>query len=913
MSGAAPLSAGGLGHPFDDRFSPQRNWGDTCWLAVALHLFRLAGMLASADPCGPPVLGRAAGPLECGDASDCALLPLRGFCLTGGGAEAAHRAHEGLVGGGGLEEEESYQLRRFNGGGGQPRAGEPALALSGIASIARRHTASLFARRVWEERHCWTGVVRRVTRLCDGVTHTDTAPAPGLVVAPGVILTLVVAVEDPQGVPRTSVAEMVERTFRPWPEDAEHFHHWRMAGAEREITHHCVTVTRLAAAVPERALIQLARRAGFETQAPAHPAGAEWLDLDGLGAGVDSPGGPSHRLRAAVMWVGGVCSRRAARAGHYFLVVRGNGGWYTLEDSAGLSSVAPYHDTAPGGGPFDPASGAHATILLYEREPLPERTAVATAAVEALRAAASAAHQRMLTRGTALAAARQLVEDPDVSFAPHTDGWAGRLQGFGAGGALAGEDRDGVLDEGGESAGEDSDVVFDGTADAPHDRAAERGLERAREDWRQRGFAVWVAQQPTAPAGADPDEICSVCQARHVDPIALGCRHIFCRGCVVDLGRLQEEPAPAAGAAPGWRATLLCPYCRGRTEVLFLPAGHGPGGGGDGQGGSEGGPPDEGASSGSAGDGVGAAGTPSALAGEPGRTGAGGGGGGAEADVSLEREPSPARRRAPAAERERHAGPPLQLRPSDLDLTPAHLQGRWVCPVVRGCRMGGPRNPHYHEHNPALFTTALGRARAVADRWESEGGGVRAGEGWDRRIRLAWTAINQARAQVVAQHLRAWHRNPGATVTAEIEHTFGVVACPRCHGFYQSAARLAQHLHPPHGGACQATGLPGLGTARGPQFGLALVAARAGVAAGRGRGGRAGGRGRAPQGGRGGRGGATGRADEGARADAEGRRADGRGARGGRGGGGRSPGGEAGGVAGGGGRGTGFWGRRRFA
>ena len=125
-----------------------------------------------------------------------------------------------------------------------------------------------------------------MVRLCDN--HTITSPVAQVEpdIAPGALLALLVALEDTKGVPRYTLAECVERTFRPWEGDAEFHHHVRTrADGSRDVTHACETVTyreSQALAAPERAFLQLTRGGGFEAQAPFIPDDAEWLDLDGL-------------------------------------------------------------------------------------------------------------------------------------------------------------------------------------------------------------------------------------------------------------------------------------------------------------------------------------------------------------------------------------------------------------------------------------------------------------------------------------------------------------------------------------------------------------------------------------------------------------------------------------------------------
>ena len=155
---------------------------------------------------------------------------------------------------------------------------------------------------------------------------------------------------------------------------------------------------------------------------------------------------------------------------------------------------------------------------------------------------------------------------------------------------------------------------------------------------------------------------------------------------------------------------------------------------------------------------------------------------------------------------------------TDRELTPEHLRGAWTCPVVAGCRVGGPRGSHTHEHNPVVFAAGLVRARQLAD-W---GGGVVGDDGWARRMRTAWRAVNGARARSVALHMRSFHSNPGDAIRVALEQTFGVVDCPRCHKFYPGTTGRDAHMV-----RCRATGRPGHGVPRGAQFGRALRAARA--------------------------------------------------------------------------------------
>ena len=773
----------------DDRLTPARNGGDTCWLSVAWHLSRLAGMHEGTGPCG---FG-GEGHRECADGR-CGLAPLEDFIQNGSDWESVYRSYRDLTDTShapGLTEREREWLSRE-----VVRTGEPQQGLLALASLTQRH-----AHRPgeWVKRHCWRGLEDRVVRLCDN--HLITSPIaqtePDIV--PGAMLALAVFLEDQHGERRRTLAEGVERVLRPWPEDAcAHLHPRTTEDGGREVSHNCLTITHRESrerAAPERAFIQLARGQGFETQAPFIPGDAEWLDIDGLWAGGESPTGPSHRLRAAAMWIGGFCEARQMVAGHYFLFARAGGGWYTLGDGDRPGSEAPYHTSAPEGGPFDEESEAHATLLLYERVLAPACTAASTEAAQELRALVAEAGGRLRARGLELAEQRRAVESGQGGGWEGAEGWR-------------------VWDvDGG-----DWVVEPNGPQGQPERLSPGTGV---------RAIERWCRERPREVAGEGG---CAVCSAALDDPIAAPCGHVFCRGCLAHHSRehLQAQGVRAESGDP----MVCCATCLGTWRVQLAPAvprggaggplAEAPEGSGSGRGGTEGGaagttPPDgaatqtpgsaaadgeeeeaEGAVDWRAGTG-GGRGRGCGGRGERGRGRGGGRGGG--------------RGSRPAGE-----GQPARVPLTDLQLTPEYLRGTWVCPVVVGCQVG----VHTHEHDAGSFAAALLRARGLETQWEERQAGSAVGQLWDVRLRAAWKKVIEARATVVAKHLRQFHRNMGDSIAEELGRTLGVVPCDRCRGFYPGAGLAA------HQARCKASGREGLGTARGPQFGRALVRARAG-------------------------------------------------------------------------------------
>ena len=249
----------------DDRLTPAENGGDTCWLSGAWHLYRLAGLHEGTGLCGAVGTGQR----ECAGGR-CGLDPLGDFIRNGSDWKSPHRSYLGLMDVPGLMDRERKWLSR------EVRAGDPQSGLLALASLSQRH-----ARHAgdWVRRHCWRGLTDRVVRLCDNRTITLPLAQTEPDIAPRAILALEVSLQDTNGVKRRTLAECVERTFRPWEGDAEFHQHLKPRDdGDRDKTHNCSTITYRESrerAAPERAFIQLTRSKGFEAQAPFIPDDVE--------------------------------------------------------------------------------------------------------------------------------------------------------------------------------------------------------------------------------------------------------------------------------------------------------------------------------------------------------------------------------------------------------------------------------------------------------------------------------------------------------------------------------------------------------------------------------------------------------------------------------------------------------------